>query len=276
MSSIRERWRRLPWAACVLLGIGMLVVSPFERSVVQAGGPPTNCDSDGDGLPDTGWQCDSGWDGTKDACWMCDTDGDGENDKCAACTNGNGAKICPPCKDPWDSEHPVICYSSNCGVNQFGRATKCHLRGFEDYDDLKENCPGSLQQKSGYTPTANGCGAAGGPSVANDPCGLGTTSFLNACNEHDIGYGTCGSNWNHVNEDFLIAMQAICMVDNNNPTCPQTVIATIDIFGFAVEISFQAGESCMWRAGKYSAAVGSAIGRSAWESAQFESCICCQ
>lgn len=72
-----------------------------------------------------------------------------------------------------------------------------------------------------YTPTSNGCGPEGGPAVPNYITYwnfFGHTDvfpFVNACNNHDICYGTLGSNKNTCDANFLNDLTNIC---NDNGT----------------------------------------------------------
>lgn len=228
----------------------------------SGGGPQTRCDSDGDGVPDTGWQCATTVRGKKNACKSCDTTGDGKPNSCPACPSPTGAApvavICPPCLNSYTDAIPTICYSTNCGVNQLNRAYRCWHHGFQDYTALVANCPGTLVHRPSFTPAPNGCGPAGGPAVPNNPCGLGGTSFVSACNEHDIGYGTCGRSKSDVDGQFLIDMLTICIPFEGQfcliPYPEHTCRALANIYASAVDT---------W-------------GQSAYESAQFEACICCQ
>lgn len=68
------------------------------------------------------------------------------------------------------------------------------------------DCP-SPTPRPGYVPAANGCGAEGGLSA---PDVIGSASFLQACNTHDICYGTCNSVKRDCDQAFLQAMEASC------------------------------------------------------------------
>ncbi len=67
-----------------------------------------------------------------------------------------------------------------------------------------------------YVPTANGCGPENGPSVPNYWTFynlFGKTDvfpFVNACNPHDICYGTLGSNRATCDTQFLNNLLNIC------------------------------------------------------------------
>jgi hypothetical protein len=72
-----------------------------------------------------------------------------------------------------------------------------------------------------YTPTANGCGPENGPKVPNyfsfwNPFGrTDRYPFVNACNRHDICYGTLGSNRAACDQQFLSDLLAICAANGS-------------------------------------------------------------
>lgn len=72
---------------------------------------------------------------------------------------------------------------------------------WEDY----ENCS-NRKQWPGYSPTSNGCTSP----VGNNPAGCENTSFLNACNPHDICYGTCDNPKGSCDGTFLGNLAAVC------------------------------------------------------------------
>lgn len=232
------------------------------QSIVHAegGGQPARCDTDGDGVPDAPWKCDDVAPAGNESCWTCDNNGDGVIDGCKPCLNAEGTKICPPCKNKWDDALPTICYSPQCGVNSAGRATKCWHHGFTDYDDLVDNCPGTLQQKANYTPTSNGCGGAGSTiTIPNNPCGLAGTSFLSACDTHDYGYGTCGMSKSNIDGQFYLDMLAICAPFEGQPCVNDPYLQ----------------ETCRTVAQIYASAVDT-YGGPFYEAGQFAACVCCQ
>ncbi|HVX18506.1 MAG TPA: phospholipase A2 [Acidimicrobiales bacterium] len=71
------------------------------------------------------------------------------------------------------------------------------------------DCPDKRITKQNYTPTFNGCGSAGlaGYLVPDDFDGY---SFTPACDEHDRCYGTCNSNKDTCDQNFLRDMNQIC------------------------------------------------------------------
>ena len=100
-----------------------------------------------------------------------------------------------------------------------------------------------------HTPTPNGCGPEGGPSVPDNPTGCEDTSFLDACNAHDTCYGTCGNSRAGCDSNFLDDMLEVCMGSSCAYACSQAAYA-------------------------YYGAVNN-WGPSAWESAQVSACSCC-
>lgn len=72
-----------------------------------------------------------------------------------------------------------------------------------------------LPASAAYTPTANGCGPEGGISVPNYYYLIGwfridKFPFVNACNAHDICYGTLGSSRASCDSRFYSNLLAIC------------------------------------------------------------------
>ena len=146
------------------------------------------------------------------------------------------------------------CNSSDCEHCDSWACEPC-LRKASNYEEL-EGCSKVVDDPD-HTPTPNGCGPEGGPSVPDNPTGCEDTSFLGACNEHDECYGTCGSNKSTCDDVFLgevygetcTGMLCICSESSCAPAC----------FEFA---------------DLYYGAVGG-WGESAWKSAQVSACACC-
>ena len=94
--------------------------------------------------------------------------------------NGRCEGGCPP------SSPDMRC----CGTIEFNPVFACctpsgHVVMQRPITDLAD-CPHRVQ----YTPPVpNGCSTPTG----NNPCGLPCTDFLDACNQHDVCYQTCGS-----------------------------------------------------------------------------------
>ena len=60
-----------------------------------------------------------------------------------------------------------------------------------------------------HTPSSNGCGPECIP-VDDNPTGCDDTSFLDACNGHDICYDTCGNDRWTCDQQFYSDMLAVC------------------------------------------------------------------
>ncbi len=106
------------------------------------------------------------------------------------------------------------------------------------------------------SPQPNGCGPEGwGEMVPDNPTGCEDTSFLAACNEHDICYGTCGSSKDGCDSAFLgeveplSGMLGVCVQSSCAVRCSENVYL-------------------------YYGAVHN-YGESAYESAQIDACACC-
>ena len=101
---------------------------------------------------------------------------------CETCVNGQ-CKVCDPA--------PLnCCNSSSCRHCVTGQCQPC-LRKAASYAELQQ-CSHVVDDPS-TSPSPNGCGPEGGPAVPDNPTGCDDTSFLDACNAHDICYGTCGN-----------------------------------------------------------------------------------
>lgn len=115
-------------------------------------------------------------------------------------------------------------------------------------------CPGTKKQPSSYTPTSNGCTWS-----PDNPCGLSNTSFVNCCNAHDIGYGTCNSNKGTVDTTFRNCMNAVCNAAGTPP-------------GSTVWCQYYMG-TCHGYASTYYTVVSSTD--SYYQAAQVAACVCC-
>ncbi|MCK5473554.1 MAG: hypothetical protein KAI59_05930, partial [Planctomycetes bacterium] len=124
------------------------------------------------------------------------------DDECKVC-GGDPNKVCcdgtccnKPCCNSWDCED---CNNGNC--------EPC-LRKASDYEELQQ-CSNVVSDPS-WTPQPNGCSSPFG----NNPTGCTHTSFLGACNTHDICYQTCGGTggWGKYNCDcaFGANMTSVC------------------------------------------------------------------
>lgn len=78
-----------------------------------------------------------------------------------------------------------------------------------------------------YTPTSNGCGPSGGPKVpdyiyyASIFGTRNTFPFVNACDVHDVCYGTLGTNQAQCDNQFLNNLLAICSANATSWTSRQ-------------------------------------------------------
>lgn len=150
------------------------------------------------------------------------------------CQYGDGTKCRKTCCNSWDCEY---CDGSGC--------SPCFYKA-NDYQELTQ-C--SRVPDPNYTPSPNGCGPEGGPSVPDNPTECLDASFLEACNAHDECYGTCDSSRAICDNDFLDAMLEVCM-----------------------------WSSCAYRCSQYAYAYYGAVhnwGQAAYESAQVKACVCC-
>jgi hypothetical protein len=147
------------------------------------------------------------------------------------------------CCDNWDCEW---CQIFEVGYNQFIYECATCLHKADDYEELIE-CSNVVDDPD-HTPTANGCGPENLP-VDDNPTGCQDTSFLDACNAHDLCYGYCGSDRYSCDDAFWNAMKAVC----EESTC-------------ALE--------CFNHANEYYGVVHN-WGEGSWENAQVESCVCC-
>ena len=103
----------------------------------------------------------------------------------------------------------------------------------------------------------NGCSNPMPWLDADNPAGCtgegNDTSFLDACNDHDICYGTCNSFFSICNGDFGDDMDAVCeALDDHESECY---------------------DDCVWWADKYEWAVDT-YGASYYNSAQVDACVC--
>jgi hypothetical protein len=109
-----------------------------------------------------------------------------------------------------------------------------------------------------YTPTSNGCGS--GWSAYIVPEKYKKARFTDACNTHDICYGTCNNDRDFCDTQFstnLIAACAAAYPLNKKGELPDDYYDCVD------------------RARNYYQAVQE-LGRSAYEEAQGDACICCE
>lgn len=93
------------------------------------------------------------------------------------------------------------------------KGAKTRESGYFDFSLSSYHCAGkqyeyrTTEQKKGYRPTSNGCGAEGGTKVRGD---FYLFDITPACNAHDICYGTCGSNKSLCDSKFFADIMTIC------------------------------------------------------------------
>jgi hypothetical protein len=106
-----------------------------------------------------------------------------------------------------------------------------------------------------WTPQSNGCSSPFG----DNPTGCAHTSFLGACDIHDICYQTCGGTggWGKYNCDaqFGANMTTVCnaLTGEERTNCY---------------------DDCIWWKNAYVIAVY-LVGEDAWEDDQVQACACC-
>ena len=99
-------------------------------------------------------------------------------------------------------------------------------------------------------PAPNGCGPAGGPPVPDNPTGCDDTSFLQPCNAHDDCYGTCGSNKDSCDTEFLgeveppSGMLGICVESSCAPACSEFAYLYYGVVHNGGDDAFQAAQAC--------------------------------
>lgn len=114
-----------------------------------------------------------------------------------------------------------------------------------------ESCPDSRRPKAGFTPTTNGCGAAG--SELEIPQGFGRADFSPACNAHDLCYSECGSSQWGCDAALHQGVTAACLIYVGVPLVYQACLHQASLYGPAVAL----------------------FGGAAHHSAQQEACECC-
>jgi hypothetical protein len=156
-----------------------------------------------------------------------------------------------------------------CGGTVYDLATQCCAPDGSVVDKLTisdlSKCPNKTTRPPPYVPTANGCGAATGPSSITPNCPALITApacyvvginwcFTDPCNAHDRGYGTCNTSKDDTDQQFYNDMTDVC--DNLAPSsslCRAACRADAAIYYDAVHYG----------------------GQSAYDDAQKAACICC-
>jgi len=141
------------------------------------------------------------------------------NNQCVVC-GGDPSKSCcdgKTCYNPSEKQccnrgdgstcKCSCCNSWNCEYCKTGGGCGSCLRKATTYAELQA-C--NKVPDPSWTPVPNGCSSPFG----NNPTGCTNTSFLNACNNHDICYQTCGGTggWGKYNCDtsFGAEMYSVC------------------------------------------------------------------
>ncbi|MEZ5098570.1 MAG: hypothetical protein R3C15_01920 [Thermoleophilia bacterium] len=129
----------------------------------------------------------------------------------------------------------------------------CTEHGIEQKYPIRiyERCRKTRVPRPGYEPTSNGCGPKGGPKVSDT---FGKASFLEACNAHDICYGTCKSDRDACDKRFGKQLRRACRNAYGEGTKKR--------------------DACLETAKGYHDAV-IALGSIAYADAQSEACQCC-
>jgi hypothetical protein len=109
-------------------------------------------------------------------------------------------------------------------------------------------CPDRVPA-AGYTPTSNGC--------TSSPDSFGSANFLDACNHHDICYGTCASAKATCDTTLLRELQTSCNTAYPGTSTAQRILRS----------------SCLAVANRYYGAVN--YFQKYYIAAQTEGCDCC-
>lgn len=97
-----------------------------------------------------------------------------------------------------------VAFRPPVGEEVTARAGSCTRRSLTGPDD----CPGGRVPKEDYTPLVNGCGPQDSVDLVPDiPGGF---PFVGACAEHDVCYGTCGSDRATCDRNFHDRMLQVC------------------------------------------------------------------
>jgi hypothetical protein len=136
-------------------------------------------------------------------------------------------------------------------------AQQCTGSGDCEYPLPAASCPLSERVQHG-PPTSNGCGPEGGILHRILPQFYGTAPLVNACNTHDICYGSCGSGYDKATCDNNFFRNLLSVCANAYP-------------GFS---NVNKRNGCYNLGNVYFNAVKDG-GQKAYDAAQFEFCECC-
>jgi len=157
------------------------------------------------------------------------------------------------------------------GINTAWAQQSCDCNGVS-YDPVTQCCtPNGVQQKfpivnvddcpnrvehPGLPPiNPNGCGAAGGRAFPNR---FGPVNFRQCCDPHDICFGTCNSDRDDCDLDFLTCLLSACVTGLGSLALIPRLLLT-----------------CNAIATTYFIGVQSPFGTTAYENAQTARCDCC-
>ncbi len=119
-------------------------------------------------------------------------------------------------------------------------------------------CEESRVPRPGHRPTSNGCGTKSVKVSDTWPekgkCAGARAKWVQACNRHDVCYGTCQKQKDGCDSKFCNALDAACdAAFSKSSTCRA---------------------KCKSRAADYCAGV-KLVGQEAYKRAQKEACLCC-
>jgi hypothetical protein len=156
--------------------------------------------------------------------------------ECCISADGNTVNCC-------DTAECETCDSNgNCVI---GPTALSIIITWEEYG----NCS-KLKQWPGYTPTTNGCSTPTGNNPAGGACGE-ASSFLNACNIHDVCYGSCGKTQGECDGQFGDNLDLVC--EPLSGICYASCNDWATIYASFVDL----------------------LGEGYWQNGQLESCGCC-
>ena len=146
----------------------------------------------------------------------------------------------------------------NCNGVSYDPVTQCcTTAGVQQKHPIVDlaACPNRVPHE-GFVAVPNGCGAEGGRKF---PERFGRVNFKQCCDPHDICYGTCNSNRNQCDLDFLSCLLGAC----------------VEGLGVLALIAPRLLLTCNALATSYFIGVQSPKGTEAFENAQKEACDCC-
>jgi len=211
------------------------------------------------GVRESCLQCGSDQYGNHTSCFVCDSTNDGTLDTCNQPCNIGGIPVCHQCDNDGngfndDCTHLCVpldtykCYDCVKGAGNIKNG--CYIPLDEEWQ--LDGCQHFIQVSPPYV-GVNGCSAPF--PFGDNPCGHSATSFNDCCNDHDICYGTCGSDKSAC--DVVLRECAFDVCDAAGPvSCPN------------------GGFDCSAYALAYYTAVRDR-GQSYYNDAQYDKCDCC-